>query len=146
MGTARGAPPPARFTAEQERFRAEARELHAQAAALEQQRQYKEAEQLLRGALKLRLFVLGAHPDTATTYAYLAWNLTTQGKHALAQPYYEAMLAIRCKALGSNHILTAASYNLLGQNLRAQRKWAQAQREHEKGLAIGVPHEKWTGS
>jgi tetratricopeptide (TPR) repeat protein len=120
----------------QEQWRALAG-IHREANQKTQQGRYAEAQPLLEKALAMRRKVLGEdHPDTATSYNNLAYDLDAQGKYAEAQPLFEKALAINKKALGESHPDTAAFYNNLASNLRAQGKSAEAQPLHEKALAI----------
>jgi hypothetical protein len=109
----------------------------AEGDALAGQHKYSEAGARYRQALTLRLRVLGEeHPDTATGYSDVAYNLDDQGKYDAAQPLYEKALAIFRKVLGEEHPDTAASYSNLATNLNAQGKYADAQPLHERALAI----------
>ena len=71
-----------------------------------------EAEPLFRRSLAIWLKALGeGHPDTATSYNEVAYNLKAQGRYAEAEPLFRTALAIQLKAQGEGHPDTALSYN-----------------------------------
>jgi CHAT domain-containing protein/tetratricopeptide (TPR) repeat protein len=76
------------------------------------------------------------HPDTATSYNNVAYNLNAQGKYALAQPLYEKALSIRRRLLTDDHPRTAQSYDNLAANFNSQGNYAVAQALYEKALEI----------
>jgi CHAT domain-containing protein/tetratricopeptide (TPR) repeat protein len=97
----------------------------------------REAQPLLENVLAVRRKILGEeHPDTATGYNNLAYNLNAQGKYAAAEEGFLKALAIRRKALGEDHPDTAGSYTNLAANQIAQGKYAEAEEGHRKALAI----------
>jgi len=68
-----------------------------------------EAEPLFRKALEIRERVLGPdHPDTATSYNNVAFNLNAQGRAAEAELLFRKALEIRERVLGPDHPDTAA--------------------------------------
>jgi tetratricopeptide (TPR) repeat protein len=98
---------------------------------------YRAAQTLCERALAIRRKALGEdHPDTASSYNNVAYNLQAQGKYAAAQPLYEKALAVCRKALGEDHPYTGVSYGNLAVNLNTQGKYAAAQPRYEKALAI----------
>ena len=73
---------------------------------------------------------------TTTTYKNLADNLDAQGRHALAQPLYERVLANVRRARGADHPDLAIIASSLAWNLRIQGKHDLALPLYEKALAI----------
>jgi hypothetical protein len=87
-------------------------ELGQKADAEEQRGHSPEAERINRTLLEIRRRWLGEdHPDTASSYGSVAFNLNAQGKYAQAEPLSHKALAIRLTALGEDHPNTALSYN-----------------------------------
>ncbi|HEY7326073.1 MAG TPA: tetratricopeptide repeat protein [Gemmataceae bacterium] len=98
---------------------------------------YREAQPLLKQILAIRRKVLGEeHPDTATSYNNVAYNLQAQGKYQEAEEGYRKALTIYRKLLGEEHPDTAGGYNNLGLNLNAQGKYREAEANLLKALAI----------
>ena len=92
---------------------------------------------MLEKVLAIFQKVLGEeHPDTATSYNNVAFNLTAQGKYVEAEPLYRKALAIYRKGLGEEHADTATSYNNVAYNLKAQGKYAEAEPLFRKALAL----------
>ncbi len=61
-----------------------------QAEALHDQGKYGQAEPMFKNGLEIRRRLFeDDHPDTASSYIWLAANFNAQGKYALAQPPYE---------------------------------------------------------
>jgi tetratricopeptide (TPR) repeat protein len=59
-----------------------------------------------------------------------------QGQYADAEPLYKRSLAIREKALGSDHLDVAQSLNNLAELYQAQGRYADAELLHKRALAI----------
>ncbi len=59
-----------------------------------------------------------------------------QGKYAEAEPLYQRSLAIRKKALGSEHPDVGQSLNNLAELYRAQAKYIEAEPLYKRSLAI----------
>jgi CHAT domain-containing protein/Tfp pilus assembly protein PilF len=111
--------------------------LDREAVALEARGSFREAQPLRQKALEIRLKVLGEdHPDTATSYNWVAFDLNAQGKYAAAEEGFRKALALRRKMLGEEHPDTADSYNNLAANLHAQGKSREAEDGFRKALAI----------
>ncbi len=115
------------------------------------QGKYPEAQSLKREALEVRRRLLGDdHPDTATSYNYVANTLRYQGKYAEAEAMHRKTLAIFIKTLGPDHPYAATSYNDLAATLRDEGKYAEAEAMLRKGLAIFikaiVPKFGWRGT
>jgi tetratricopeptide (TPR) repeat protein len=109
----------------------------AEADRLEQKAQYARALPLQEERRTWCQEVLGEdHPDTATSYNNIAYNLNAQGKYAEAGPLFRKALDIKRKALGEDHPHTATSYNNLAANLQAQGKHAEAGPLFHKALDI----------
>jgi tetratricopeptide (TPR) repeat protein len=109
----------------------------AEAQRLNQKAQYVKAAQLWEEQLNWCRQVLGEdHPDTATSYNYVALNLAGQGKYAEAGLLNQKALAIRRKALGEDHPDTAQSYNNLALNLDDQGRSSEAAPLYQKALDI----------
>ncbi len=71
----------------------------AQAETFRAERNIAQAQPLFEKALEIRRRVLtDDHPDTATSYNDVAYNLRAQGKYAWAQPLFEKALAIYRRA------------------------------------------------
>jgi tetratricopeptide (TPR) repeat protein len=108
-----------------------------QAATLMNQGKYPEAQALLEKVLEIhRRLLTEDHPDTASSYNNVAYNLKFQRKYAQAQRLYVKALGIFRRLLTDDHPNTALSYNNLAANLNAQGKYAQAQPLYEKALEI----------
>jgi len=108
-----------------------------QASTLDDQGNYAAAQPLYEKALEIRRRLLtDDHPDTASSYNNLAYNLQAQGKSTHAQPLIEKALVIRRRLLTDDHPDTANSYNSVAYNLQAQGKYTQAQPLFEKALEI----------
>ena len=75
-------------------------------------------------------------PTVATSLNNLAVLYRDQGKYAEAEPLYQRALAIREKALGSDHPDVAASLNNLAELYRDQGKYAEAEPLYQRALAI----------
>jgi CHAT domain-containing protein len=98
---------------------------------------YAEAGPLFQKALDICRMPPGEeHPDTATNYNNVAFNLNAQGKYAEAGPLYQRALDIYRKVLGEEHPDTARSYNNVAANLNAQGKYAEAGPLYQKALDI----------
>jgi tetratricopeptide (TPR) repeat protein len=110
---------------------------YARAATLANQGKDALAQPLFEKALEInRRLLTDDHPDTATAYNNVAYNLYAQGKYAQAQPLYEKAQEIKRRRLTDDHPDTAEGYNNLAANLHAQGKYAQAQPLYEKALEI----------
>jgi tetratricopeptide (TPR) repeat protein len=108
-----------------------------QARALDAQGNHAEAQLLLEKALETRRRLLtDDHPETTSSYSWLAANLNFQGKYAAAQPLCEKALLITRRLLTDDHPDTAACYDNSGVNLEHQGLYAQAEPLFEKGLEI----------
>jgi tetratricopeptide (TPR) repeat protein len=108
-----------------------------EAESLWQKAQYGKALPLKQEYVKWCRQVLGEdHPDTATSYNDVAFNLNAQGKYAEAGPLHHKALDLRRKILGEEHPSTAASYNNLAVNLYDQGKYAEAGPLFQKALDI----------
>jgi tetratricopeptide (TPR) repeat protein len=98
---------------------------------------YAEAEPFYRKALAVYEEILGPkHPDTATSYNELAYNLQAQGRPREAEPLYRKALAVCEEVQGPKHPNTATSYNNLGSNLDAQGRAREAEPLLQKALAV----------
>lgn len=76
------------------------------------QGKYKEAEELYKKALDIRVRVLGGnHPATASSYNNLGVLYDEQGKYKEAEELYKKALTIRARTLGEDHPETAAIRN-----------------------------------
>src|SRR5262249_48556207 len=75
-------------------------------------------------------------PSLAFCYNNLAFNLTSQGNYAQAQPLYEKALTIRRNLLGDEHPETAISYTNLASNLSFQGKHTEAERQATRAVAV----------
>ena len=103
-------------------------------------------EQLWRPALELAKEHFGeAHPDTATSYNNVAYNLNAQGRYEDAEPLFRKGLEIRQQVLGEAHPSTATSYNNVASNLNAQGRYEDAEPLFRKAVklieaALGEDH------
>ncbi len=114
-----------------------ARTMYEQAETLWPQGKYAQIQPLVEKALEIhRRLLTDEHPDTASSYGWVALNLNAQGKYAAAQPLLEKALEIRRRLLTNEHPDTARSYNGRALNLDAQGKYGQAQPLFEKALEI----------
>lgn len=108
-----------------------------QAEARRQAGQYRDATELLRGALEIRERLLGEkHPDTATVYNNLANAYYDMGDYAQAQEFYQKALDIEEKTLGLEHPYTAATFNNLGLVYADVGDYTRALEFHRKALDI----------
>jgi tetratricopeptide (TPR) repeat protein len=109
----------------------------SRADALVQKGRHREALPLLEQVRDIRRKVLGEdHPDTATSYNNVAFNLDDHGRYQEAQEVYQKALAIRRKVLGEEHPDTAQSYNNVATNLDAQGRYKEAEEGYQKALDI----------
>jgi tetratricopeptide (TPR) repeat protein/CHAT domain-containing protein len=98
---------------------------------------YREAQALLEKVLAVRRKVLGEeHPDTATSYSWVAANLQAQGRYKEAQEGFQKALDIRRRLLGDEHPDTAKSCNNVAANLNALGRYKEAQEGYQKALDI----------
>jgi tetratricopeptide (TPR) repeat protein len=97
--------------------------------ALYEQPKYRESAEAYREALRYR-------PEDATVMNNLGLSLRQAGDYAGAEPLYRRALAIREKALGSEHPDVAQSLNNLAELLRAKGDCAGAEPLHRRALAI----------
>ncbi len=98
---------------------------------------YAQAQPLYEKALEINCRLFGDdHPDTATSYNNVAYNLNAQSRQAEAEPLFRKALAITRRLLSDNHPDTAGSYNSLAGNLDDQGKHAQAQELYQKAAEI----------
>src|SRR5260370_773531 len=65
-----------------------------------------------------------------------ALALYQQDRYADAEPLFKRALAIREKALGTNHPLVATSLNNLAELYRAQGRYAEAETLYQRALAV----------
>src|SRR5262245_2514599 len=94
---------------------------------------FAQALPLLQRLLEQRRRVLGEeHPDTATSYGWIAQTLNAQGKAGEAEPLYRKALAIDQKVLGEAHPHTATNYNNVAFNLQAQGQYVEAEPLYRK--------------
>jgi tetratricopeptide (TPR) repeat protein len=113
---------------------------------------HKEAENLLREALRIREQALGAeHDDTAESLNSVAALLREQGEYPEARPLFRRALAIREKALGPDHPDTAMIINNLAAVLQDEGDFRSAEALYERALAIrektlGPDHPDTAGS
>jgi tetratricopeptide (TPR) repeat protein len=111
--------------------------LARQASALQATAHYREAQPLLEKVLAARRQVLGEeHPDTATGYNNVAFNLNALGRYKEAEAGYRKALDINRKMLGEEHPATAGSYNNLAASLHAQGRYQEAEEGYRKALDI----------
>jgi tetratricopeptide (TPR) repeat protein len=109
----------------------------SRAAFLEQKGRHREALPLREQVRDIRRKVLGEeHPDTASSYNNVAFNLNAQGRYNEAAEVYQKALAICRKVLGEEHPDTAYSYNSVAFNLQAQGRYQEAQEGYQKALGI----------
>ena len=111
--------------------------LDAGQAAL-MKKNYAEAEQKLRQALKEAENFSEGDPRLRLTVANLAKTYREQGKDAEAMPFYKRILAIDEKTLGPEHPVVAASLNNLANNYRIRGKYAEAEPLYRRALEIWV--------
>src|SRR5262249_38943882 len=91
--------------------------LEADADRLKEKGRYADAEPLVREALEIRRKALGEeHPETATSYNNLGFNLNAQSKYADAAPLVRKALEIHRRVLGEEHPDTATSYSNVANN------------------------------
>jgi len=103
----------------------------------QQQAQYGKALALKLEGLKWCQEILGEdHPDTATSYNNLAYNLYSQGKYGEAGTLFQKALDIKRKILDEDHPDTAISYDGVALNLNAQGKYVEAGPLFQKALNI----------
>ncbi|WP_158305812.1 tetratricopeptide repeat protein [Parvularcula bermudensis] len=96
-----------------------------------------ELEGLWRRALEITLAEFGEdHPDTATSYNNIAYNLNAQGRYGEAAPLLRQGLEIFQRVLGEDHPDTASSYNNVAYNLNAQGRYVEAAPLYRQGLEI----------
>ena len=94
-------------------------------------------ERLWRSGLGFSLKNSGEeHPDTASSYNNVAYNLNAQGRYEEAEPLYHKGLEIRQRVLGEEHPSTASSYNNVASNLDHQGRYEEAEPLYRKGLKI----------
>lgn len=74
------------------------------------------------------------HPDTATSYDNVAFNLNAQGRYTEAEPLYRKALGISERVLGDDHPDTGTSYNNLASNMDAQGRYSEAEPLYRKAL------------
>jgi CHAT domain-containing protein len=105
------------------------------AIQLEQKGQFARALPLKQKLLDMCRLVLGEeHPNTASKYNSLAYNLRAQGNYAEAGPLDQKSLDIKRRVLGEEHPNTAVSYNNVASNLDAQGEYAAAAPFYQKAL------------
>jgi len=109
----------------------------ALAANLKAQGKLREAERLLRQALKARRKALGEqHADTGVSYAALADTLAARGKTAEAERLHRRALEILLEARGPDDPATAAAYAGLAGDLTARGRYAEAETLSSRAVAI----------
>jgi len=114
-----------------------AKTMNGQAETLWAQGKYAQAQPLFEKALEIfRRLLTDDHPETADSFAWLAYNFNAQGKYAQAQLPYEKALEIHRRLFADDHPDTASDYNNLAHNLNSQGKYAQALPLFEKALEI----------
>ena len=101
-----------------------------------QQGQYAEAEKQFSAALKEAEKFGEQDPRVGSSLNNLAALYQVQGKYGEAEPLYRRSLAIREKALGSEHREVAQSLNNLAGLYHAQGKYAEAEPLFGRALAI----------
>ncbi len=107
---------------------------------------YSKAVECYRAQSALLAEALGeAHPDTASSYNRVAFNLDAQGRYEEAEPLYRKALELRRAALGEAHPSTATSYNNVASNLDDQGRYEEAEPLYRKALelrraALGEAH------
>jgi tetratricopeptide (TPR) repeat protein len=98
-----------------------------EARSLEAEGHYDKAYPAWKRFSELCQELLGEdHPETATSYNNVAYNLYSVGKVAEALSLLQKALDIRRKVLSDDHPETARSFNGLGVALRAHGKAAEA--------------------
>ena len=108
-----------------------------EAMTLHDQGKFAQAQPLFEEALEIkRRLLTDEHPDTASAYNNVAYNLESLGKFAQAQPKYQKSLEILRRLLTDDHPDTAQLYSNVGASLDAQGKYAEGQSLKEKSLEI----------
>ncbi|WP_417593519.1 tetratricopeptide repeat protein [Parasphingorhabdus sp.] len=88
----------------------------------------KEAEKIVREALRLQEEIFGVgSEESLTAYNNLAANMFGQGRYKEAEPIYRKVLASRQQMLGSKHQDTASSLSNLALNLMMQGRHDEAE-------------------
>ena len=101
------------------------------------QRQYAEAELLLKRSLAIREKALGPdHRDVAESSTFLAMLYTVQGRPAEAEPLFKRSLTILEKALGTDDPDVAESLDNLAFLYGDQDRYAEAEPLFKRSLAI----------
>jgi tetratricopeptide (TPR) repeat protein len=109
-----------------------------------QQGDYIKAERRWTSALREAETFGPGDPRIAASLTNLAGAYSSQAKYAKAEPLYRRSLAIREKALGSEHPAVAQSLNNLAELYSwAQARYAEAEPLYKRSLAI---YEKALGS
>jgi tetratricopeptide (TPR) repeat protein len=105
---------------------------------LRERGRYREAEPLLREALRISELEQGEqHQQTARAAATLGWLYSAQGRYIEAEPLYLRALEIYEQELGETHPDTATSLNSLASlYYHAQGKYAQAEPLYLRALEI----------
>ena len=109
----------------------------AAGAAAYQQGKYAEAAKQIRAAVEEAREFGPADRRLAASLNNLAAIFDAQGKYAEAEPLHQRALAIREKALGSEHPDVAQSLNNLAEVYGAQARYAEAEPLHKRALASG---------
>ena len=97
---------------------------------------YKEAEQILRQVIELRMKVLGPkHPITLSSRNNLALVLHSQGKHEEAEQIHRQTLELTIEVLGPKHPETLAIMTNLANTLNSQGKH-EAEQMHQQTVEL----------
>ena len=98
---------------------------------------YREAVELHKNALEIRLRVLGeAHPDTAMSYNNLGNAYAGLGQYHKAMKLHKKALEIRLRVLGEDHPATADTYNNMGVEYGDLGEYEKAIEQLENALEI----------
>ncbi len=111
--------------------------LSVQARTHEIQREYPDAELLLRQALNLREEVYGPnHTAVASTLNRLGFLYWTMRRYRDAEPLYERALAINEAEFGSDHLEIVEGLNRLAGLYRTQGRYGEAEPLFARALSI----------
>ncbi|OQE41017.1 hypothetical protein PENCOP_c005G04847 [Penicillium coprophilum] len=130
----------------------EAESQHQTGVALHGQKQFKEAEIILREALQRRKEVLGYyHEETLRTAHWLGRSLYNQGQYREAGTMLRHAIQGREKMLGRDHVETLGSTYWLGLSLYGQKRFKEAETIFQQDLqrrekVLGHDHAETLGT